>query len=40
MVVPVMMNKGQQRLDALAAEAMPMVERVLQELDARKGAGD
>jgi CubicO group peptidase (beta-lactamase class C family) len=37
-VVSVMMNKGDQNLDALTAQAMPMVERVLTELDARKGA--
>ncbi len=37
-VVSVMMNKGQQSLDALTTEAMPMVERVFQELDGREGA--
>jgi CubicO group peptidase (beta-lactamase class C family) len=37
-VVSVMMNKGQQSLDALTAEAMPLVERVFQELDRRKAA--
>lgn len=35
-VVSIMMNKGQQNLDALTAEAMPIVERVLTELDRRK----
>jgi CubicO group peptidase (beta-lactamase class C family) len=37
-VVSVMMNKGDQNLDALSAEAMPIVERVLTELDGRKAA--
>jgi CubicO group peptidase (beta-lactamase class C family) len=35
-VVSVMMNKGQQSLDALTAEAMPLVERAFSELDRRK----
>jgi CubicO group peptidase (beta-lactamase class C family) len=35
-VVSVMMNKGQQSLDALTAEAMPIVERVFEEVDRRK----
>jgi serine beta-lactamase-like protein LACTB, mitochondrial len=35
-VVSVMMNKGQQSLDALTAEAMPIVEAVFKELDRRK----
>jgi serine beta-lactamase-like protein LACTB, mitochondrial len=37
-VVSVMMNKGQQSLDALSAEAMPIVERVFVELDRRAAA--
>jgi CubicO group peptidase (beta-lactamase class C family) len=36
LVVSVMMNKGQQSLDALSAEALPLVERAIQELDRRK----
>lgn len=35
-VISVMMNKGQQSLDALTAEAMPIVERVFEEVDRRK----